>query len=519
IRVELDRSKLLKYEVPASLVAARVGASGQNVPVGKVAQGPTEMIFRTLGEYSSIEDISKTVVNFVGNDVPVTVGQLGTVVDSVEDEKSRAFVNGKPSLFLMIFRQSGANTVAVGDGIKKRLEKVNSILTTRDGHPQVELIRDRTKYIRINLEDVEETIFLGIILTIVVVFLFLGNLRSTIITGLALPNSLLGSFILMKMFGFSINVMTLLALSLAVGLLIDDAIVVRENIFRLREKGMSAIDAALMGTREVTLAVIATTMVVIAVFGPVAFLQGMVGQFFKQFGLTVCFAMAISFFDAMTIAPLLSAYFAGGRAQTEKKHGGVYRILTGFSRFQDRLEQIYGRVLEYTIRRPMVIILGAIGIFILSLVVSSFVPKTFLPPQDIGEFSVGLDLPPGTSLARMTEVTQEVDQFIRAHKEVAQSVVTVGNRDGEFNVSEFFIELVPRRERKYNTSQFKDHIREGLKKFEFANPKVKDIDDMGGGMRPFTVAIIGQDERQLETYSAKIFEKMKNHPALRDMEV
>lgn len=210
-----------------------------------------------------------------------------------------------------MYKQSGANTVEVADGILGKIDTINAQIKDLKGAPKVILIRDGSKWIRANIEDVTIAIILGILLAVIVVYLFLGNVRSTLITGMALPNSMLGAFIIMYAMGFTMNVMTLLALSLAVGLLVDDAIVVRENIFRKLEEGESVIVAARKGTEEVTLAVIGTSLTVIAVFLPIGFLSGIVGQFFKQFGLTVVFAMIISLFDGLTVAPMLSAYFAG----------------------------------------------------------------------------------------------------------------------------------------------------------------------------------------------------------------
>ena len=251
IRVNLDRHKLKAHEVSALQVAARLNAAGSNVPLGKVSAGRTEVSFRTLGEFKLIDDIRDQIVNFVGSDVPVTVASLGTVTDGLEDEKSRAYFNGGKTYLLYVFRQSGANTIAVVDGVKKRVEELNRLLADQPGKPKISVVRDGATYIRANVTDVKESILIGISLTIFVVFYFLGNFRSTIITGAALPNSLIGAFILMAMAGFTINIMTLLALSLSVGLLIDDAIVVRENIFRHLEMGKPPRQAALEGTAEV----------------------------------------------------------------------------------------------------------------------------------------------------------------------------------------------------------------------------------------------------------------------------
>ncbi len=522
IRVELDRKKLNSYEISATQVSQRIATTGQNIPAGKVEQLKMDLVFRTLGEFKNLKDIEDVIVNFVGNDVPVTVSQIANVTDSLEDETSRTFYNGKKSLFLMVFRQTGANTIGVADAVKQRVRELNQTLANEDGKPVLEIVRDSSKPIRANVDDVTESIFIGIVLTILVVFFFLGSGRSTIITGLALPNSLLGAFILMAAAGFTVNVMTLLALSLAVGLLIDDAIVVRENIFRHIEMGEEPITASSVGTKEVTLAVIATTCAVLAVFGPIAFLKGVVGQFFKEFGLTICFAMLISLFDALTVAPMLSAYFAGkshGFPETGFLGATVGKALKAFNSFQTSLENRYEALLQKVVARPGKTFGITLVILILSGVALKYTPKTFLGAQDYGEFSVGLDMPPGTNLNEMSEVAHKVDAIVRANPEVKSSVLMVGSRDLESNVATFFIELVNAKQRKVNTTQFKDRLREQLKPFAFANPTVKDVDMVGAGARPFNVNLIGSDLAVVEETANKVFQKLKVMPDLKDVDI
>ena len=298
IEVTVDLDKARYYQLPASAVTNALKGAGKNVPGGKVDQGANEKSFRTMAEFDTIDAIKYYVVRMTGSERPIVVGDLAKVVDSLQDETSRTWFDGKKALSFQIYRQTGANTVQVAIDVKKRVELLNTRFADLKGHPHISVVNDRSRIIQNNVDDVYESIIIGIVLTIIVVYFFLGSFRSTLITGLALPNSLLGAFILMNWMGFSINIMSLLALSLVVGLLIDDAIVVRENIYRKIEGGMGAMEAALTGTNEVTLAVIATTLTVLAVFGPIGNLQGIIGQFFKQFGLTICFAMAISLFDA-----------------------------------------------------------------------------------------------------------------------------------------------------------------------------------------------------------------------------
>lgn len=521
IHVSLDRSKLKARELSVLGVANSISSNGENIPSGKVDEGHKENVFRTLGEFKNLQDIRNTIVSFFGNEVPTKISDIGKVSDVLEDERSRAYLNGQKALFLDIYRQSGANTIAVVNAITKRLKTINAELQHQEGQPQLTMIRDGAVWIRANVDDVKESILIGIGLAVVVVFFFLGSARSTIITGLALPNSLIGSFMLMSWAGFSINIMTLLALSLAVGLLIDDAIVVRENIFRHIEMGEKPIDAAKKGTAEVTLAVIATTLTVIAVFGPVGFLKGIVGQFFRQFGLTICFAMAISLFDALTIAPMLSAYFAGSTSILEDKQSlwgkTVGVLLRGFDRFQTGLENIYEKLIQFTLRRPIAVLGASLLICVGSYSTIKYVPKTFIPAQDAGEFAVGIDMPPGTSLGGMDDIAQKVDQIIRANPEVKVSALTVGGQTGKAEEALFYVGLVPFKQRNISTIQFKERLRGQLKPFAFANPQVKDYDAFGSGQRPFTLNLIGLDQKELERIASQAFERIKKHPGLKDV--
>lgn len=528
IKIELDRKKLKSHEISASQIASRLQISGQNIPAGKVSSSTTDSVFRTLGEYKTIREIESTIVNFIGNDIPVTVKDVGTVKDSLEERKGYGYFNGSKAILLSIYKQSGTNTIGVAEAIKKKTLKINESLKSGNSQIQLEVVRDGSRQIKANVDDVYETIIFGVILTIIVVYFFLGSGRSTIITGLALPNSLLGSFILLAAAGFTVNIMTLLALSLAVGLLIDDAIVVRENIFRHIELGEDPVTAAIKGTNEVTLAVVATTLTVIAVFGPIAFLDGVVGQFFKEFGFTVCFALVISLFDALTMAPMLSAYFAGKIDQHGPGHVktkvGIYdhtlgAMLDKFNQFQNWLEDIYVSVLKFTLNKPLIIMASALVIFFASFVALKSIPKTFIPPQDTGEFMVSIDLKPGTSLEGMNKVATEIDNLIRKNKEVKNSLLTVGDKNAQPEKANIYVTLIPGKERKgLTTPKFKEIIRGQLKPYAYANPAVKDIDSVGSGQRPFNINIIGDDIKEIEKYSALLFEKLKHHPALKDVD-
>jgi HAE1 family hydrophobic/amphiphilic exporter-1 len=523
IHVNLNRPKLKEYEISATQVAAKIAGAGEDVPSGKKAEANKEIVFRTVGQFKTFTDIKNLVVNFFGNEVPLRISNIAGVEDSLEDETSRTFINEKKSLFIYVYKQSGSNTIAVVDALKKRMSLINDELKTQSGQAQLSVIRDASGWIRANVEDVNESIMIGVLLAVLVVYLFLANGRSTIITGLALPNSLIGAFVLMAISGFTINIMTLLALSLSVGLLIDDAIVVRENIFRHIEMGKTAREAALQGTHEVTLAVIATSLTVIAVFGPLGFLQGVVGQFFKQFGLTVCFAMAISLFDALTIAPMLSAYLAG--SNHERPTTGIYGwtigwVLGAFERFQHWLDSSYETLLRWVLRHPFATLSSAVIIFLATMYTGKYVTKTFLPTQDAGEFQVAIDLPPGTSLEAMSNLGLEVSNLISRNKEIDVRALTVGNTEGEVNSANIYVKLVPGNQRRgISTSDVKERIRQQLKPYTYAHPAVKDYDAVGGGDRPFALNIYGQDQQKLETLALAIQKQIKDNPNLKDVDI
>jgi HAE1 family hydrophobic/amphiphilic exporter-1 len=515
IRVDLDRAKLNAYHISATSVANNIGLNGLNVPVGKFQTNGNNMLFRSVGEYNDLDRLRHTVINFLGSDVPITVDKVGKVVDTTQDAENYSFLNGEPALFLLIHKQSKANTVAMVDGVFKAMDRLNDILKTKPGAPKLGLVREDGRIVKMNLDDVQHTIAIGIFLTVLVVFFFLGSFRSTLITVTALPVSLLGSFILMNWMGFTLNLMTLLALSLAVGLLIDDAIVVRENIWRHIEEGEDPKKAALNGTLEVALAVIATSSVVISVFLPIAFLKGTVGQFFRQFGMTVCFAMAISLFEAMVMGPMLSAYLA---QKKKGKHARPAGILKWFDDFQTWLEKSYEILIGWSIKHRMLVVLGSVAIFFLSLGLTKFIKFTFLPGGDNGEFRVTLKAPPATSLEAMREYSHQVVKIIAAHKEILLTSEIIGDTQGNDNTSTLYAKLTPWQTRKMSTSEMKDIVRKELEPYrKQLQPQVADY-DLVNNAAPFNLVLVGDDYKVLEPLANQLMDKMKQIPGLADVQ-
>lgn len=536
IKVELDRNKLNEHQISTMTVASRLGNSGVNVPIGRYDEGNKMMVYRTLGEFKNLDQLKKTVVQFSGDSTnAVTLERLGDVRDSTVDATTKAYLyspvdsgssndqtkkeskkdkkkNNKDikretrsCIILDIFKQSGSNTVDVADRIMKKIPIANKVVSKDGGKSKLVFIYDMAKFIRSNIDDVKETMVIGIILAILVVYLFLGNIRSTLITGIAIPNSLLGAFILMYFMGFTINMMSLLALSLTIGLLVDDAIVVRENIFRKIEHGLNPMDAAEKGTVEVTLAVVATTLTIIAVFLPIGFLEGIVGRFFKQFGLTVVFAMMISLFDALTIAPLLSAYFAG----TKGKATNI--VVTLFDMFQSWLEKKYKSLIGFSIDHPIVIIMITTVVFMGSLVACGKVKKTFQPEPDEGEYLLNIEIPTGASLSGTDVIAQKIADRIKTIPELDYMTIQIGNGMGGYNKASLGIFMVPAKERKRTTAELKEVLRGMMKEFPDAKPSIDTFSRVGGGgggNKPFMLAIRGEDLDQLNQYADKFIQKL-----------
>ena len=523
IQVIIDKNKMQDYQISALQISKKIEDTAKDIPIGKYENKTTEVLYRSRGEFNTIKQIEDVAINYLGSDRPVLLKEVAKVNDGLEKAERYSLINGQNAIFLEAYKQSGANTVAVSDRLTAKVDELNKVLEARKIDAKVVLVRDSSFAIRKNVLDVQESITIGIILCILVVFLFLGSAKSTFITGLALPNSLLGGFILMFVMGFSINIMTLLALSLAVGLLIDDAIVVRENIFRHMEMGKPPKQAALDGTNEVAMAVVATTLVVMAVFGPIAFVPGIVGQFFKQFGLTVVFTMMISLFDAFTVAPMLSAYMTKGPV-AHGHHGSdkniISKILKKFDQYQSWLEDKYEVLLKWTLNSRKTVLGIAVLFFLGSCVMGGFIPKTFLPPVDTGEFMISAELPTSTSLEGTYEFSKKIEASLKEYPQVSLVSVTIGSNANEANKSTFFVRMVEPEHRKgVTTSKLKEMVREKFKQFQKeAILAVTDVDISGAGQKPLNLYIVGENLEELSTYVNKLKAEVDKIPDLADVD-
>ena len=505
VHVELDRNKLDQYGITVRQVAQRLRLSGKNIPAGMLSSSTEDFSIRVLGEFDSVASVRDLLLNFYGNEKLLKLSDIGNVKISHEDEVHKNYINGKQSILFKIYRKSGANTVALVSQLKEKVNALNkSYSQTIDGF-SLQVEQDGSRPILANVEDVYETIVVGVLLVFVVVFFFLGNLRSTFITGIAIPNSLIGSMVFLWLLGFSINLMTLLAMSLAVGLLIDDAIVVRENIFRHLSLGKSPKQASIDGANEVFWAVIGVTCCIVSVFGPVAFVEGVVGQFFREFGITICAIMFISTLDAVIMAPMLSAFLSKPMPNNERK-SRTLRLSKLLDGIHSLLEHGYRLSLRFAMRHRILTILTSVLISAISVWLIKYVPKTFLPPADTGEFAIRLSAKPSTSLEHMKVISSSMQKEILELPQVEKTMTMVGGSRRESYLSDIFVTLVPENKRPESTSDCKKLVRESLfEKYKHVSPQIMATGKLGGMNQPFQVLVLGSSLNEVNGVARRLY--------------
>jgi HAE1 family hydrophobic/amphiphilic exporter-1 len=507
IQILLDQNKLKNHEISLLQINKQLASSGQNVSIGTKDYQERQRVFRSISEFNDLSQINNSLISFYSNEVPVKISNLGVVTDSLEEATSQAFVDGKRSLFLNVYRQSDANIINVVDGIKQQVAKISKEFTQSKNNIQISTIKDASLYIRGNIADIYEAIIIAVILTVITVLFFLKNIRATIITAISLPITLIGSFIIMYSADFSINIITMLALSLAVGLLVDDAIVVVENIYRKIESGLSPKEAAIASSQEILMTVVAITAVVVSVFTPISFLKGIIGQYLKQFGLTIAFAMLISLVVAISIIPVLCAYLSGKNYQKHTQNEG-------------KLELFYEKILYFSIYNPGKILFITFVILAISFVAFSKVPKTFMSESDNGEITISLELPADSNLNKTTQTALDIDKIIKQNSEILVSTVTSGTMSKQNNRGEIYVKLKPKKQRSISTTDFKEKLRKQIVDFKFANPVVKDFDPSGGASRgqPFNLFLISNNKESLENFANKLFKYLQQDTRLKDLD-
>jgi HAE1 family hydrophobic/amphiphilic exporter-1 len=422
IQVVVDRLRLEAYHVSLAEVVTALQRENVDIPAGSADRGATEALVRVAARGRTADDIAAIPIKRPQG-APILVRDVAQVVDGVEQPKNVALLDERPALALDIQKQSGANTVAVAEGVVAAVEKLKPELP-----PGITLsiIKDDSSFIREAIEDVNTTMIIGGLLTVFIVYLFLNSWRSTVITGVTLPISVVAGFIAMRAFGFTLNVLTLMGLSLAIGMLIDDAIVVRENIVRHLQRGKDHFDAARDGTAEIGLAVMATTFTIIAVFVPVAFMGGMVGRIFYEFGITVAAAVAASLFVSFTLDPMLSSRWFDPDIERGYHPHFIGRTLKAFNEWFEGLHGSYERLLERALRHRVLTLAVAGALFVVSLPLLALVGADFMPDFDRGEYQVMFRATPGATLAETRDRALQVVRLLKKMPEVDFTYTTIG---------------------------------------------------------------------------------------------
>ncbi len=515
IKVYLNLEALEAQKVGADQVIQALRTENQELPAGSITSASQERIVQIRARLNAPQDFRNLIVARRGGK-PVTLGQVAEIEDGQQEEESLALINGQRALSIDVVKAQGENTIAVVDGVRGAVREMQALLPA---DVKLDIVRDASVGIRNSVKDVRATLIEGALLTIAIVFLFLASWRSTVITGLTLPIALIGSFLFMYALGFTLNVLTLMALSLSVGLLIDDAIVVRENIVRHVAMGKDHHTAALEATQEIGLAVLATTFSIVAVFLPVGFMGGIIGRFFHQFGLTVVAAVLISMFVSFTLDPMLSSIWRDPEAEGQFGKGPLGRLLAWFHRLMERLSAGYERVLGWSLAHRKAVLAIAAASFLAAFPLMKFLGSEFVPEPDLSELQVQFKTPVGSSLALTQSKAEQAEAALREFPEVKYTYATVntGTVLGKHRVN-IFVQLVPRKERSRSQNELTRPMRERLARIAGIElTQIGAYKSVSSG-KPLQVSILGQDRAVLSSIARQVTAAMREVRGAVDVE-
>lgn len=514
LQVNLDPRRLEALNLPLTEVAAKLAADNLDVPGGQVRRDGKAVSLRTQGQYQSASEIENVILRSAGGST-VRVKDVGEVVDGFEDRSSTTRLDGADAVSFSVRKQSGANTVDVQRKVDAALAKAAPSFPAL----QIKTVHTDAEGIIENVRDVRMNIIFGGIMAVLVVFVFMRDWRSTAITALALPTSVIATFFFMYAVGFTINMMTLMALSLVIGILIDDAVVVRESIYRHMEHGEDPVTAARKGTSEIGLAVMATTFTILAVFLPVGFMTGIVGQFFKSFALTIAFAVSISLLVAFTLDPMLSSRFVRFIPLEERLRTRTGRFLERVGVFYDRIDVRYHRLLGWAVEHPWKIVATATVVFLASLSTLTVLGTEFVPADDRGEFVVNIEAPPGTAFEQTVKYVEEVEAVVRTMPEVRQIFSTVGFEGSPLKAS-LRVKATKKHERERGLEAMKADMRTRLKQIPLLKMTVADPEFMQGSptQAPLSVYLRGDDMVELQRLNEEVVARVKAVPGAVDVD-
>jgi HAE1 family hydrophobic/amphiphilic exporter-1 len=519
IRVWVDPDKMRAYNLSISDVANALRQQNMEMPAGSVNAGARELSVRTLGRLVDPAQFNEIPIVTRGAYV-VKLRDIGHAEDSQEEPTTAARLNGDPAVTMVVSKQSGQNTVAAAEALKARIKQVEAALP-KDIH--IQITNDQSTFIKAAVRSLEQHLIEGSILAAAIVFAFLANIRTTLISALAIPTSIISTFALMAAIGFDLNQITMLALTLMVGIVIDDAIIVLENIYRfMEEKGMSPYRAAIEGTKDIGLAVMATTLSLLAVFLPIGFMGGIVGRFMSSFGFTASFAIAVSLLVSFTLTPMLTSRFV----KVLPKHEGAAKKGSKDSGFFRFLDKYYTAMLVWSMahRKSMLAISGAVVLSTVPLFM--LVGKNFIPTDDRSEFQASIRAPEGSSLAATVTIAERIARDIRALPEVTATLTSVGVGSASFtgasagspNSASIYVKLVPRDDRKLTQDQMIAKTREILSHYpkDLRTSVGQASNGAGGGQSDVQFTLTGPDLDKLNTYSQALLAKLKQIPKVAD---
>ena len=534
INVYLKPQAMEALGISTDQVTAAIRSENQELPLGNIRSREQDRVVQINARLKTPRDFRDIVVarkgvapsatgtaGSAGGSV-VRLWQVADVVDGPQEMESLALYNGQRTVLLSVQKSQGENTIAVVDGLTDALAASKAVTPP---NMRTEINRDNSRSIRVSVANVKRTLIEGAGLTVLIVFLFLNSWRSTVITGLTLPISLIGTFLFMYLFGFTINTITLMALSLCVGLLIDDAIVVRENIVRHVQMGKSAHDAALDGTNEIGLAVLATTLSIVAVFLPIGFMGGIVGKFFHEFGITICAAVLISMFVSFTLDPMLSSIWHDPQAHGRREGPPVTlydktlgRVTGLFDRLTDTLSDTYQTLLGWALKHQIKTVLVALGTFVLAMFLLGGVGKEFTPKADFSETQVNFYKPVGSSLEVTEMRARQIDAALHEFPEVRHTVATINSGFAAGKIyGSLYVRLVDRKDRKRSVADLVTPMRERLARIPGITVTNIGATDLGGS-KSIVFSVQGPDLDELSSLSRQILAKLRAIPGLVDLD-
>jgi len=511
VRVWLDAAQLDEKGLTVSDVTQALQREHVELPAGRLETPGREINVRVLGEAVDLETFRHIVIRETDG-APVYLSDVGLVEDGFEDVRRMARLDGVPAQGIGIKKQRGANAVSVADAAKEAIAEYQKTLP--EGMV-VSVTNDSTTFIRDSVQEIELELVLSVILTALVCWMFLGSLSSTLNVILAIPMSLLGTMAIIYFLGFTFNTFTLLGLALAVGIVVDDAIMVMENIFRHRESGKTLVAAALEGTHEIAFAALAATLAVVAIFIPVVFIKGIIGRFFLQFGITLCLAVLLSYVEAVTLAPARCAQFLKTTREGRSRVG----------RFVDKsfswLERTYSRVLRSGLKRSGLVLVLATVLFVVSIFVLTRMPSEFVPSQDLSRMGIRLQTAVGSDLSETDKLVQKAEAVVAARPEVTRVYCFVGGFGGQVNGGNLFISLVPPRERELGQAELSTVLRRDLNSIPGLRAVIQDLSQQGfTAQRGFPVefSVRGSNWDQLISLSQELMIKLRDSGLVVDMD-